>query len=196
MSLRNLIIIIVLCLSFGFVNGQELNKAPNPDSAKVTKKPLSAPKKAALFSLFPGGGQIYNKKYWKVPVIYVGFAALIYSYNFYSNEFNRVRQAYIQSINNQPVTYPEYANVPQDMLYNVRESYKKSRDLSAIGMAGLFAINMIDAAVDAHLKGFDVSDKLSLKIKPGFQYSPDYVFMGFNLKLDIHEKDKNKRRFL
>ncbi len=176
------------CFQLGSVRAQDTTQIevePKPVLPKGPKPPMAAPKKAMLYSLIPGGGQYYNKKYWKVPVIYIGFGALIYSFNFYNTEYNRVRQAYIQSINNQPITDPEFANVPQDMLYNVRESYRKSRDLSIIGMVGLYALNLIDAAVDAHLSGFDVTDKLSLRIKPDYQYYRGSSYVGLNIKLSI-----------
>lgn len=152
---------------------------------KLVKTPMAHPKKAALLSLIPGAGQAYNKKYWKMPIIYAGFGALTYSFIFYSNEFSRVREAYKQKINNQPISDPEFENVPEDMLYRVRESYRKSRDLSAIGMAGLYILNIIDAAVDAHLKGFDVSDKLSLRVMPDYNYWMGNTYVGVNLKLSI-----------
>lgn len=136
---------------------------------KASRQPLSDVQKATLLSLIPGGGQIYNGKYWKVPVIYAGFAALTYSFIFYEQVYSESREAYKQKVNGEPVTNPEYANVPEEMLYSVRESYRKSRDLSVIGLAGLYAFNLLDAAVDAHLKGFDVGENLSMRIVPGFQ---------------------------
>ncbi|MBC7383810.1 MAG: hypothetical protein H7296_12595 [Bacteroidia bacterium] len=150
---------------------------------KITKVPMADPKKATLYSLIPGGGQIYNKKYWKVPVIYVGFGLLTYSFIFYNEEYNRVRTAYKQKLNNEPITDPEFANVPEETLLRTRESYGKSRDLSIIAMAGIYVLNLVDAAVDAHLKGFDVSDKLSLKIKPSYNYSLGNTYVALNFKL-------------
>jgi coproporphyrinogen III oxidase-like Fe-S oxidoreductase len=152
---------------------------------ETAKKNMSSVKKATLLSIIPGGGQIYNKSYWKVPVIYAGFGALGYSYVFYNRVYNDVRQAYIQKLNNEPITNPEYENVSEDMLYNLRESYRKSRDLSVIGMAGWYAFNLMDAAVDAHLKGFDVGEKLTLKVKPQYQYGPSYSYAGLSLKLNF-----------
>lgn len=131
---------------------------------------MTEPQKATLYSaLLPGLGQIHNKKYWKVPIIYAGFASLAYSAYFYTNEYNRVRTALIQardtSLKNTP-TDPEFQNIPIPVLTNVREFYRKSRDLSYIGMVGLYVINIVDAAVDAHLKSFDVSENVSMKITP------------------------------
>ncbi|MFN4082262.1 MAG: DUF5683 domain-containing protein [Bacteroidia bacterium] len=156
--------------------GQPLKNEPNKHS----------PKKATLYSLIPGGGQIYNRKYWKVPIIYAGFAALAYSTYFNNTEYNRFKTAYRQSVAQQPITDPELANVPQQMLRNTREFYQKNRDLSVIGIAGLYALNLIDAAVDAHLKQFDVSDNLSLRIKPTINYNFGFATTSVQLQLNLH----------
>jgi hypothetical protein len=164
--------------------GSTLAQQIDTTAAKPVAKPLedNRPKKATLYALIPGGGQIYNKSYWKVPVIYVGYGVLVYSYMFYSNEYNLVREAYKQTINGETVTNPDYANVPEDMLYNLRESYRKNRDLSAIGIAGWYALGIIDAAVEAHLKEFDVGDNLSLKVKPSYQIAQTGV-PNFGVKI-------------
>lgn len=151
-------------------------KLPEPNMA------MSGPKKATLLSLIPGGGQVYNKKYWKVPVIYVGFGALVYSTVFNQQLYDEVRLAYLQRLKNEPVSNPEYANVPTEMLFGLREYYRKNRDLSVIGMFGLYAFNLIDAAVDAHLKEFDVTDKLSLQVKPVYQMGIAGNYSGLNLR--------------
>jgi len=182
---------VIFLLLFGFILGlgvfaQQVDTLA-PKKVDITENPpgLSRVQKATLLSLVPGGGQIYNERYWKVPVIYAGFGVLTYSFIFYNREYNEVRAAYIQSLNKEPVTNPEYENVPTEMLYSIRESYRKSRDLSAIGIVGWYAFNLIDAAVDAHLKEFDVSDKLSLKIKPqyGIGYAGNYA--GLNLQIRL-----------
>ncbi|MDZ4668354.1 MAG: DUF5683 domain-containing protein [bacterium] len=146
---------------------------------------MSRVQKATLLSLVPGGGQIYNERYWKVPVIYVGFGVLTYSFIFYNKAFNEVRLSYIQRLNNEPVSNLEYQNVPTEMLYSLRESYRKSRDLSAIGLVGWYAFNLIDAAVDAHLKEFDVSDKLTLKVKPQYGIGYAGTYTGLNLQFRL-----------
>jgi hypothetical protein len=145
-------------------------------------KKLSNVQKATLYSLIPGGGQVYNHRYWKVPVIYVGFGLLTYSFIFYNKVYGEVRVSYKESINGIPIANPEYANVPEEMLYTLRESYKKSRDLSAIGLAGWYVFNLIDAAVDAHLQEFDVSDKLTLKITPQYQFGYAGAYTGLQLR--------------
>lgn len=148
--------------------------------------PKHSPKKATLLSLFPGGGQIYNQKYWKLPIIYGGFAVLTYAFVFNQNEYDRFKIAYSQAVSNQTITDPELANVPIQMLYNVREAYRESRDLSIIGMAGLYALNLVDAAVDAHFKTFNVSENLSLKAYPGVDISTVAAVPAIKIKLNLH----------
>ncbi len=150
-------------------------------------KPPHSPKTATLMSLIPGGGQIYNGKYWKVPIIYAGFAALTYSVIFNQTEYERFRIAYKQHVSNEAITDPELINIPQDMLLNTREFYRKNRDLSYIGIFGLFALNLVDAAIDAHLKTFDVGENLSMRIKPNFQITPfGSTTTALNLTFYLH----------
>jgi hypothetical protein len=176
---------LLLILVNGFILG---TFAQSKDSTSVVKLPfakseLTRPQKATLLSLIPGGGQIYNQKYWKVPVVYVGFGALAYSTLMNQQYYDEVRLAYLQRINKEPVTNPEYANVPTEMLFGLREYYRKNRDLSVIGLFGLYAFNLIDAAVDAHLREFDVTDKLSLQLKPVYQMGLAGNYSGLNLRI-------------
>lgn len=183
MRLFFLFIICFFVSNSGFAQKNETEKK----DSEISENPpgLTRVQKVTLLSLVPGGGQVYNEKYWKVPVIYAGFGLLTYSFIFYNKEYSAVRASYIQRLNNEPVTNLEYENVPTEMLYSLRESYRKSRDLSAIGLVGWYAFNLIDAAVDAHLKEFDVSDKLSIRLKP--QYSIGYAgnYAGLNLQIRL-----------
>ncbi len=181
--MKRFLSILFFIALFWFEPSHAQRVEPKKDAASEIKEHMSKVKKATLLSLVPGGGQVYNHRIWKVPIIYAGFGALIYSFQFYNKTYNEVRASYIESINGLPITNPEYVNVSQDMLYNLRESYRKSRDLSVIGLGGWYAFNLIDAAVDAHLKEFDVSDKLTLKISPSYQYSYAGQYGGLKLQL-------------
>ncbi len=181
--MKRRLIFLILIAFIWFEPSHAQRVEPKKEQSAEVKEPMSDMKKATLLSLVPGGGQVYNHRVWKVPIIYAGFGALIYSFQFYNKTYTEVRAAYIESINKKPITNPEYANVSQDMLYNLRESYRKSRDLSVIGLAGWYAFNLIDAAVDAHLRGFDVSDKLSIKITPSYQYTYAGQYSGLKVQL-------------
>ncbi len=176
---KKLLLGLLLTLSISFSFGQDSNNVA-PNASPLDPKA----KKATLYALIPGGGQVYNKSYWKVPIVYAGFGVLAYSLMFYNREYNSVREAYIQKINGQVVTNPEFDNVPEYMLYNVRESYRKYRDLSAIGIVGWYAFTILDATVEAHLKEFDVGENLSLRIKPSYQMTS----FGSNLGLKLQAR--------
>jgi len=124
-----------------------------------------SPKKASIYSLIlPGAGQVYNKKYWKVPIIYIGFGALIYSATWNNGEYNRFKDAYL--------TYPNdefEGRLGQEQLLNYINGYRRSRDLSFIGMFALWGLNIIDASVDAHFFDYDISEDLSLNFKPTYK---------------------------
>ena len=140
------------------------NVSPIP-SKKISPH---SPKKAALFSTaLPGLGQAYNKKYWKIPIIYAGFAGLAYSYSINQSKFKTYRNAYKYRIDSDPNTIDAYVGVYTDENLNtLQKYYHRYRDLSVIGIAALYVLNIVDASVDAHLFKFDVSDDLSMQIEP------------------------------
>jgi hypothetical protein len=141
-----------------------------------------SPKKAALRSaIIPGWGQIYNKKYWKVPIVYgaLGVTAAVFLYNL--NTYRDLRFAYKARV--AASTPGENGAPPDSSLYNqlapiyqvldpnairtYRDEYRQNIDYSVLVFIALWGLNVADAAVDAHLKSFDVSPDLSFKIKFG-----------------------------
>jgi len=140
---------------------------------------------------FPGLGQIYNRKYWKIPVVYIGFGALIYSAGFNGKNYNLYMKAYqdftdnilanvsylkVISPNVDRTTYDPkvnptgynlslYVQFKNSMLQMV-DYYKRYRDLSYIGMAGWYLFSILDANVDASLFNYDVSPNLNLTLAP------------------------------
>lgn len=131
-----------------------------------------SPKKATWLSVaLPGAGQFYNKKYWKIPIIYAGFGALGYAFSFNHGEYKRFGNYYKQATDDDPDTNPDFPG-SAEQLRGKRNYYKKYRDLSVIGMAGLYALQILDANVDAHLAYFDISDDLSLFWYPSLLASP------------------------
>jgi hypothetical protein len=144
---------------------------------------IHSPHKATFYSaIFPGLGQIYNKKYWKLPIIYGAVGSLGYAIHFNSTNYVKYKNAYrdflIQDPGNKsyikviPVNLTvedvegQYANWFEQALENKREYYRRYRDLSYIGMAAIYVLTMVDATVDAHFYNFDVSDDLSMKLQP------------------------------
>lgn len=133
-----------------------------------------SPKRAAILSaICPSAGQFYNHNYWKPPIIYAGFGALGYAFAFNQGEYKRFGDYYKLATDDDPDTNPDFPGTPEQ-LRQKRNYYKKYRDLSIIGMVGLYALQILDANVEAHLKYFDISDDLSLHWTPSLLPSPSF----------------------
>ncbi len=139
------------------------------------------PRKSAMYSaVLPGLGQIYNRKYWKVPIVYGGFAALSWYAMFTHEEFVRYRNAYSFRIDGNPETIDEFIDdfrYTEDVLQRFRDYYRRQRDRTYIWIALFYAINIIDATVDAHFFDFDVSEELGIRVGPSV-IAPDRPVIG------------------
>ncbi len=136
---------------------------------KVAYDPL-APSRAAFYSAaLPGLGQAYNKKYWKIPVIYAGIASGIYFYIKNDTDYNRFRDAYKRRLAG--FTDDEFygtgttAAISNNRLIDAQKSTQRNKDVSIIVSIGFYLFNIIDANVDAHLRQYDISDDLSISPK-------------------------------
>ena len=146
---------------------------------KVALNPL-APSKAAFFSaVLPGLGQVYNKRYWKVPIVWGAIGGAIYAYTFNDNLYQRFRTAFKRRqagfIDDEFYNPPGTTTVPrldQGDLQNEQERYQRDRDLWLLVSIGLYALNIVDANVDAHLKQFNVDEDLSLDLQPYLDIDP------------------------
>lgn len=123
--------------------------------------PLS-PAKAAFYSaIFPGMGQLYNKKYWKMPLVYGAMGASMYFYIWNNDKYHEFRDVYKRR--QAGFTDDAYPFLDDDRLIRAQKFYQKNRDISAL-ITGLFYIlNIVDANVDAHLMQFNVDDNLTFK---------------------------------
>jgi hypothetical protein len=157
---------------------------------KVEYKPL-APAKAAFYSaVVPGLGQVYNKKYWKIPIIYAGMAAGIYFYKQQDKDYDRFRNAYKRRL----AGYTDdefYGNGPEplvsdDRLINAQKSAQKNKDISIIVTVAFYLLNVIDANVDAHLRQYEVSNDLSLQ--PSFEVNPVNARSNYGMSLTYRFK--------
>lgn len=146
------------------------------DTLSKKKSPAS---KAALYSaIFPGAGQVYNRKYWKAPIVYIALAIPTYTFVDNLNWFKRTRFAYntlFNIVNRKDSTgYTDiYAQLKPlvdrgDLsgLQNYRNEFRKNVDYSVLAFLLLWGLNVVDATVDAHLKDFNITDDLSMKIQP------------------------------
>jgi len=132
---------------------------------------LHSPRKASIYSaILPGAGQAYNKKYWKIPVIYAGFGVLGYFVKTNNDEYKIYKEAYKFRLDGDETTTDQFVGIYADQdLVTLKNFYRRNRDLSIIGMSVLYILNIIDASVDAHLFHFNVSDDLSLQLEPSLQ---------------------------
>lgn len=154
--------------------------------AVVKEQPHHSVKKAVLYSsLVPGLGQIYNKKWWKVPIIYAGFGGLGFAIGWNTKKYRTYRDAYRLRVDGDTATVDEFINVYSEAnLLTLKDYYRRNRDLAIIFTTVLYALNIIDAAVDAHLFEYDISDDLSLRVEPQLQFSGhSRNFAGVNLTM-------------
>lgn len=133
-----------------------------------------------LATLFPGAGQIYNRKYWKLPIFYGGFVACTYALTWNSRMYKDYSQAYLDIMDSDPRTNsfadflpPNYDYSSDNVLNqlkttfkNKKDYYRKYRDLSIFVFIGVYVISIIDAYVDAELSSFDISKDLSMGVNP------------------------------
>jgi len=158
------------------------------DGKKKTKVRVYNPGKAALRSaVIPGWGQVYNKKYWKVPIIYaaLGITAGVFFYNL--NTYQDTREAYTIRYTMDTARYdeiPDYLKpISTESLRYYRDSYRQAMDYSILLFLLFWGLNVVDAAVDAHLKSFDVSPDLSMQFKP--YLNPTTGTTGMSLVFNI-----------
>lgn len=162
--------------------------APVPKVAKERKyfpDSTHSPRKAVMRSLMiPGWGQIYNKKWWKVPVIYTGIgllgSAIVFNQRYY-NQFvvlARYRQRGITPNPGDPYykEHNEFLQAPDSYINNAVDGYRRNRDLSILGTLGAWGIQMIDAYVDAKfIHSYTMDNDLSIKVSPGLIDQPMYA---------------------
>jgi len=161
-----------------------LGKAATGTDEQRTKRDWStwtpSPQRAMWLALvLPGAGQIYNRKFWKLPLVYGGFMGCIYAMSWNNMMYKDYAQAYLDIMDDDPATesYNKFLHLGRQIDDTNRDQYKQVfkkrkdkyrrwRDLSFFVMVGVYALSVIDAYVDAELSVFDISKDLSLKVKP------------------------------
>ena len=155
------------------------------------------PAKATWYALVcPGLGQIYNRSYWKVPIVYGGIATLSYLIMWNGRMYNDYRNAFHDISDNDPLTNsyePIFFNMPAnpDILRRKRDFYRRNRDMSIFGMLALYVASVVDAFVDAQLYNFSVSEDLSFQVEPvindffDLQGAPGSKMLGFRCTINF-----------
>ncbi len=205
---KNLVLVLIysLFISVNSFSQEETKTDSLPEEVKVSKRLVNdslltkkkrinplAPSKAAFYSaLLPGLGQVYNKRYWKVPLVYALLGTGVFSYIQNDKLYDRFRVAFkrrqagffddefYDPQNNLPIPHFEL-----DVLQNQQERYQRDRDLWLVVSIAFYAVNVIDANVDAHLKQFNVDDDLTLDFNPYFNLDPITNNPNYGMALTI-----------
>jgi len=162
------------------VSLSKMDKKLEKDMKRDWSKWRPDPKRAMWLAIvIPGAGQIYNRKYWKLPIIYGGFLGCAYAMRWNNQMYMDYSQAYLDIMDNDPTTksYTQFLHLGTEItsanedrykeIFKSRKNrYRRWRDLSFFCMLGVYALSIIDAYVDASLSTFDISDDLSLHIEP------------------------------
>lgn len=158
------------------------------------------PTKAVIYSaIFPGLGQIYNRKYWKLPIVYGGFLGFSYAISWNGRYYTDYSNGYKDIMDDDPATdswknFLPYGQNPetadQEWLKTVlkrrKDFYRRYRDLSIIGTVAMYALSMVDAYVDAQLFDFDMSQDLSFRVEPVIIKKTDYLANSFGIQCSFH----------
>lgn len=168
-----------------YAQGETLQILPSKDTLPDREINPLAPAKAAFYSaVVPGLGQVYNKKYWKVPLVYGAIGASIYYYTLNNARYQTYRNAYKDRLAGIP--NPAYDYLDNARLIQAQQFYQRNRDLSLLCAIGFYVLNIIDANVDAHLGQFNVNDNLSFKpelYSNGINYKPTMgIALNFKFK--------------
>ncbi len=207
---RLLITILIFCTFSQLIFSQEGNEAEIPsesDSLKTNlrqsgvimqdslfkkKKVINplAPSKAAFYSAaIPGLGQIYNKRYWKVPIVWGAIGGSIYQYTLNNNNYQRFRTAFIRRqagfTDDEFNGEGEFQFFDSDVLENQQERFQENRDLWLVVSIALYALNIVDANVDAHLKQFNIDNNLSFDFEPYLDLNPITNDPNYGMALTI-----------
>jgi len=163
-----------------------------PDNAEE----IHSPRKATIYSaILPGLGQGYNKKYWKIPIIYAGFGTIGYFIGWNNGFYKTYKLAYSDLTDDDPNT-DSYLDLDATKYYDLEnptdynnfktglskqsDYYRRNRDLLIIAMAGFYGLNIIDASVDAHFFDFDISEDLTMNWQPSMQTFEKQLVYGAN----------------
>ena len=167
-----LVFIVSTSEAFAQEEKQKKQKKEKKEKTRDTTRVVS-PHKATLWALLPGAGQIYTRKYWKLPIVYAGFAVTGYFALSARSEYLKYKDAYLCSVKastdstftcNDPL-----AEYPQETLSNNTDYYRRNMELSFILMGVWYILQILDATVDAHLSHWDINENLSMRVEPIFQ---------------------------
>lgn len=204
MSVYRNIILVLFFVFAGLFPGKAQDTLQNKGADTI--RIVHSPSKAALMSaILPGLGQIYNKKVWKVPVLYAGLSVNAYFLIKYAVLFRDYQKGYVDYVNyvgalgsdkpDQQVINKmlsncndvlRYIDIPAALKF-YKDQYRRLRDINVLVMSGIYLINVVDATVDAYLFNYDISDKLTLRVDPVmFNTVAFKSTVGIKLTFNLH----------
>lgn len=168
-----ILIYILLVISTVSIGRGQTTSPPESNIQQENILTIHSPHKATIYSaLIPGLGQVYNKKYWKLPIIYGATGIIIYAFDFNNDEYNKYKNAY-SDMKAGKIT--DFEGITEEsVLANAKKSFKRDRDLNVILLAAVYMLNIVDATVDAHLFDYEINDDLTLNVLPTLKTSIDY----------------------
>ena len=184
-SFRNITGTCLLTAGILLFAGMRISAQDADTTAAKTVAQKHSPRTATFLSLvIPGMGQVYNQKYWKVPIIYGAGGAFTYFIGYNQLKYKKFRDAYVNSKPGDKVkidgVYYSYDNLPLG-----RDYYRRYRDLSVLGLGVVYLLNVVDAMIDAHFFAYDVSDDLTMRIHPAILTSPDLTASAFGVQINL-----------
>lgn len=173
-----------------------ISKKSIPVARDSTGKKKHIPRRATIYSaILPGAGQVYNGKFWKVPLVYAAIGVPAYFYFNNKSWYKKSQYALAVAVNNSqgdslarvdPLLRTFAQNGDVNSLITIRDEVRKNQDYSVLFFLLFYGLNIVDATVDAHLRDFNVNSDLSFKIKPLIIAGPNLV-AGVSLVFDIHK---------
>ena len=178
--MQRLLFIAILFLLLGnnlvLAQDKTVTQKAQKDSLKSNDIDPLTPAKAAFYSaVLPGLGQAYNKKYWKIPIVYGAIGTSLYFYLDSNTKYNEVRDAYKRRLAG--FDDDQYDLLDDSRLIAAQKFYQRNRDISLLVTVGFYILNIVDANIDAHLMQFNVNDKLTL--------APDVYQNDLNYKTNV-----------
>ena len=146
------------------------NLSSKKDSVQIKKH---NPKTASWLAIIPGAGQIYNKKYWKLPIVYAGLGTTAFLIYYYEGLTSMYRKEHVARVNeNMDKLNPKLVNYSDANILELRNFHRRNMEICVAACTILYVLSILDACVDAHLFYYDVSDNLTLGVKPKINHNP------------------------
>lgn len=199
--LQNLFFLLLFLIA-GNLNGQVIEiDSTSISEVEADEEEIHSPRKAAIYSaILPGLGQAYNKKYWKIPLVYIGFGGIGYFIKWNNDFYKTYKQAYSDLTDGDEnsnsfldLEAAAYFDLDNSTDYNNFKTglskqqayYRRNRDLLIISTVAFYGLNIIDASVDAHFFNFDISEDLTFNWQPAMNNYKNHLVYGVNCSFNF-----------